>query len=340
MESYRIFISYSHEDYDTAKAVSDHLEKLKFRPIWDPNLPKGLPFSDQIKLGIAYAHVFLPIITKSANDRPWVQQEIGYAMGLNVPVLPLAIGVTPVGMTKELQALIIEADLSDLKRLTGNQIETLVSEAQLNSSATCRTVQFAEDRTRMLADYANRILTLNEAGCVRQRAALTSFSIPDRPIDHPDWAAFAGDDPLAPAFRQLLRDERRALQKHARKAGCHLMINLGFDFPKQGANSRKTRLRTLAEFLESMPDDTVRIAIRRADAAHNIVLVGDWLLAESMAPGTGSGWLQTAFTTHGTTVSKRQREFDEDLIGMLDEAGVSPEQSRAWAIGELKSEIG
>src|SRR5262245_24283082 len=89
MQSCRVFVSYSHEDSALAEAVVRWLESNGLTPPWDEHLIVGRGFDAQIKTFISYAHVFLPLITPSSTARGWVHQEIGYAMALRVPVLPV-----------------------------------------------------------------------------------------------------------------------------------------------------------------------------------------------------------------------------------------------------------
>jgi len=78
MKSYRVFISYSHEDLDVAERIVRVLEENGLVPMWDKEFLWGHGFPEQIKNFIAHAHVFTPLITESSSQRGWVHQEIGY----------------------------------------------------------------------------------------------------------------------------------------------------------------------------------------------------------------------------------------------------------------------
>jgi len=69
------------------------------------------------------------LITKSAQERPWVHQETGFAMARNIPILPIVL--EDAGMLTEmiaqLQALKVQNDLGDLDtKLDGASLESLV----------------------------------------------------------------------------------------------------------------------------------------------------------------------------------------------------------------------
>ncbi len=107
---YRVFISYSHSDRALAEQIAALLDKNDLEPMWDRNFAFGQGFHEQIQLYIAHAHVFLPLLTAKSDARKWVHQEIGYAMALCVPVLPVAVGKVPGGMLQQIHALTVERD--------------------------------------------------------------------------------------------------------------------------------------------------------------------------------------------------------------------------------------
>jgi hypothetical protein len=81
LTKYRIFISFSHTEAKLLQMVREHLERILSCEVrCSDTLRPGTGFNQQIKEEIARAHLFIPIITKAANERGWVHQEIGYAM--------------------------------------------------------------------------------------------------------------------------------------------------------------------------------------------------------------------------------------------------------------------
>ena len=340
MYPYRVFLAYSHEDVDLALQVVGLLERIGLRPVWDKDLWPGAPFTDEIKKGIAHAHVFLPLLTKASAKRPWVHQEIGYAMGLDVPVLPVAVGKLPGEMIQELQAVAISPDLHDLDdRLTARTVEHVVTRAQAASQATFRCAELPEERTRLLADYARTVLELGGHGRVRQSGAFSSFCLPNKTIRHPIWARREGRLPRSDAYHKLQREERIVLEEHAREAGCDLVIDLTVTLEQQGPGAREARLETLLAFLESMPDEKARVVVRDRTEPGNLLIVGDWFVAESMTPRPGAGYLQTVFTRHAPAVLDRLRQFDEEFDELLEETGTDPSSSRLAAIARIKEAL-
>ena len=102
---YRVFISYSHEDMRLVEKITTILKENGLQPMFDKGFTSGHGFTDQIKNFISHAHVFMPVITKESGCRGWVHQEIGYAMAMNIPVLPVSLGEMPGQMISHLQAI-------------------------------------------------------------------------------------------------------------------------------------------------------------------------------------------------------------------------------------------
>ena len=99
------------------------------------------------------------------------------------------------------------------------------------------------------------------------------------------------------------------------------------------AAARSIRLQTLLTFLkdeQSCPD--VRVAVRQRSDPGNLLIVGDWMCAQSIAPAAG-GYRQTLFTWHAPTVLARIKEFDLQFSSCRSEAG------RQAAVSMLEREI-
>lgn len=84
MNGFRIFLSYAHADIDRIERIDLVLRDMGLIPIWDKDIPVGRVFDDVIRSQIARAHVFMPLLTLNSVGRPWVHQEIGYALGIGV----------------------------------------------------------------------------------------------------------------------------------------------------------------------------------------------------------------------------------------------------------------
>ena len=116
MNRYRVFISYAHADRKLVKKIAKILTELDLVTLWDKDINPGKPFTAEIRDMITRAHLFVPIVTPNSLNRPWVHQEVGFAVALNIPILPISIDANPSEMIATIQAIKVKSDLSDLKR--------------------------------------------------------------------------------------------------------------------------------------------------------------------------------------------------------------------------------
>ena len=339
---FRVFISYSHKDLELVKVVVDVLKDIAI-PMWDENFMFGHGFHEQIKMFIAHSHVFIPIITEESSKRGWVHQEIGYAMAMNAPVLPIAVDMKPGEMIHGLLAIRLEKDGSRWeeqlkKQLTRVSLNQLISKFTNPNQARFLCAKETEDRARMITEYATIVEQLGYYGFVRQKGALTSLHIPNYLASHPIWKERYGNIHMSSFRCDLQRNERIALEKHARKSGCRLIINPYLDYRAYGTKARIVRLKCLKEFLESMTNDMVQVAISEGmDVGENLLIVGDWFLAEAVTGVIGKGYKQTIFTRHAPSMQNMIKLFDQAFEECLKNERWSwdSETSREYAIEEL-----
>ena len=340
MHRYRVFVSYSREDQALARKLVDHLECIGFHPIWDENLRPGDRFSDVIKAGIAHAHVFLPILTEKSVGRPWVHQETGYAMGLEVPVLPVTVELEPGEMIQDLHAMKVASDLGDLRPdVLVKDIERLLARKRPESESTFRCAASPEMRAECLGDYTREAMENDADGPLRQSGAFTSFNLPLRPPDDEIWKLRDAPVKRSAVLYEFLYEERQAFEAYARKQGCDLIICPSMPLGEYGPAAHKLRLETLLKFLEDTTVKNVRVAVREHPVGSSLTIVGDWFVAESFSPRPGKGYFHTNFTWHAPTVLARLRKFDRDFAIRIQEAEAGGRSSREVAIDCIKAAI-
>lgn len=342
METYRVFISYSHEDRELVGKIVLLLQENGLNVLWDHNLSFGHGFTEQIKNFIAHAHVFMPVITEASSLRGWVHQEIGYAMALNIPIWPLTKDRLPGEMLWHLHAMALSDNFEVLKKqLCKEELNKLIRKHQRDSRPLFECAEQQENRTLMMVEYSNNVLELNKYAHVRQKGGLSSFHIPDSPLSNQVWKDRYGT--LYSEYRcKLQRQERQSLEKHARNKGCSLILDSTISYKRYGHFSKISRLKTIMEFLESMPDTDVTVAFLRPEQRHrehHITIVGDWFIAEAAYAHMDVGIRQTIFTRYAPSIRSRIESFDEEIGLLLDESGILPENSRKHAIVEIQKAL-
>ncbi len=80
---------------------------------------------DEIELGLCSMHALAAVITPEFDRSDWTDQEIGWALGRGVPVIPLRIGANPYGFAGKYQA--ITGGLDDPIPISIAILQTLVA---------------------------------------------------------------------------------------------------------------------------------------------------------------------------------------------------------------------
>ncbi len=336
----RVFISYSHEDKELVQILAKVIDGNGMEAIYDDKkgLQVGTGFKEEIIHFISHAHIFLPLLTETSIKRPWVQQEIGYAVALRVPTVPVAINCEPGEFLHGIQALQLktldEAELQ--KRLTSEALQICLQKRPLRG-ALYECAATTDQRAIMLAEYARAVTLTGSAGLVRQFGGLSSFHIPAETIDHPLWKFRYGNQHQSEFHRQVLWDERMALTDHAKVKGCRLIVDPDLTYEFYGGDARRTRLGCLLSFLRKMRDVPCEVAMAGHGMNESITIVGDWFAARSVSGRMGDGYRQTIFTRHAPTIARMIDEFDRRFTQTLH--GLPAAKSRKYAIAEIERRI-
>lgn len=331
-DRYRVFISYSHEDIEIVEKLVKILEDNDLEVFWDKNFATGIGFTMQIKNFISNAHVFVPVLTKVSSKRGWVHQEIGYAMALNVPVLPVMLDEVPGEMLSQLLAVQWTDNTDTMKkRLSHETFQNLVNHTQRNTTPFYECAEYHEERTMMLVKYASEIADMGIYGKFRQIAALSSFHIPNQPINNNAWKKRDLSYKASDFTKKWLLYERQLMEEHARSEGCKIIINPYLEFGNP--ESKVARIKELITFLDSMPDDKVDIAIDEKLIDRNLTIIGDWFAVESVSVSL-EGSNHSIFTRHAPTVRNKIQLFDQQFNHL--NKGIEEDSTRINTIETLE----
>jgi hypothetical protein len=337
----RLFISYAHVDRAIFDRVVRALRERGMEPWSDVDFAVGTGFTEQIQTNISHSHVFVPILTRRSHALGWVHQEIGYAVAMKIPSVPICVGKVPDGMLALAHSIVVDDSLHGLDdKIASVDFAALVEQAATDWSPPGETALEPEQRALLIARHAEKAWhAIGPSGVRIHGRGLSSFSIPDEPSEHPVWIARYGGKPRGTYSCQLFRRERQALARHARVAGLRLIVNVGLDLDRQfGIGTKRTRLCILIQFLQSLelPDDKVCVAVVQEHTLSQVVAVGDWFVAESLTSVPGRGVLHSVFTAHPPTVNMRIAEFDQNLEHILREQGITAVNSRVAAMAVMQ----
>lgn len=372
---YRIFISYSHEDKDLAGRLISHLKALSLFPITDREIRIGEAFSEEIRDMIECAHVFMPLVTEKSNERLWVQQEIGYATAVHVPLYPITIVKELKGMHEHIQGIYIsQAEAEDTgkvpqiieERLTYATVDDLVRRARLRPRiGRYACAMFWIERQEILATLTEGAL---KEGCtlkksktadvdpnvwrLRHHTRFGSFTIPDANASSQTWSVRDFDRYQTQYERQLLRRERRAMEDYMKCFGCDMIIRPMKVEPKAAGKENDDsafnrthslgtafRLSLLIDFIsEHMDDDRLNVVIPEQENSitGNLIIVGDWFATEAVLPrNVGATYDRTMFTRHAPTVLNMIARFEQDFQDSLPKGPDAREVAKQQALDKL-----
>ena len=281
----------------------------------------------------------MPLLTENSIESSWVHQEIGFALASEVPVIPISIrGVMPGQMIGGVHAVMVDDPTADLRgAIEAIKFERILS-LPLETPSLREVAESPEERAKLLGDEAEGLLRIGSFGTLRQLGALSSFSIPDKPLDDEVWIAREGLLPRSPYYHDLQRRERRVFERHVREKGFKIIIfprlslsrNMypiverliaGKHLAEQHATTIvetaiRTRRATLRDFLVAMKyvlkEGQRRILISDEPLGRNVTMIGDWFAAESQRPKPG-GYRQTVITRHSIAVRAVIAEFDDEF---------------------------
>lgn len=97
-----------------------------------------------------------------------------------------------------------------------------------------------------------------------------------------------------------------------------------------------SRIKSLINFLENISSELIVIAFQDDRKSHeSVTIVGNLFLAESTTYKNDEGFTNTFFTRNATEITKRIKDFDDELNELLKKNDWTPENSREKAIEEL-----
>ena len=103
----KTFLSYHTEDKEKAKTVKTELEKAGIGCFLAPyDIPAGTKFREVLFKEIKSCNAFIPLISENYHTSGYSDQELGIALGIGKPVIPLCIDSTsPYGFIEGYQCV-------------------------------------------------------------------------------------------------------------------------------------------------------------------------------------------------------------------------------------------
>jgi len=108
----RIFVSHTSSHRQKVSELAAELNKFAFSCfVAHDEIEPSREWQEVIELALRSCDVLLAYVTPDFNDSNWTEQEVGWALGRELVVVPLRVGAVPYGFFGSYQALsILEAD--------------------------------------------------------------------------------------------------------------------------------------------------------------------------------------------------------------------------------------
>ena len=207
----QLFVSYARENRSVVDGLVRHLNSLGHRPWMDSSLRGGQSWWDEILRRIAECDAFVAIVSQHTLTSVACQRELEWALALNKPVVPVAVGLRRDALPRQLATLQIVDFLTTAETaidVAGSLAELPPAPALLNELPEAPTVPLSH--LSELVDQVSQREPLREHEqrqiLIRLEAALRSLD-----PDEQDGASY-----VLKAFNarsDVLRDVDRALSQ-------------------------------------------------------------------------------------------------------------------------------
>lgn len=90
-EEQQIFISYTEKDRDKVECLESIINNTKgLKALIIANNREPLkPLTEKVAVGIKESSFIIPILTPNSRNEQWINQEIGFALALSKPIIPI-----------------------------------------------------------------------------------------------------------------------------------------------------------------------------------------------------------------------------------------------------------
>ena len=176
-EGYKVFLSHKNEVKKEAKALKEKLRDYGISSfVAHVDIEPTKEWQCEIELALLSMDCMVALLTEKFHDSPWTDQEIGYALGRGVPVIPVRIEKDPYGFIGKFQAVSCswETAPGEIGRILMKQ--TLMLDSYINAVKNCQSFDGGDILARLLPaierinqeQIVELIKAFNEYGRIRR----------------------------------------------------------------------------------------------------------------------------------------------------------------------------
>lgn len=114
-DGFRLFISHSSVQKFIAARLQSRLAEFGINAfVAHSDIEPSSIWKNEIEIALRSMHAMVALVSPDFNNSVWANQEVGYALGRSIAILPVIAGSTPMGFLGEIQGLPITASLPSL----------------------------------------------------------------------------------------------------------------------------------------------------------------------------------------------------------------------------------
>jgi len=295
----KVFISYSREhDKIVAGLISHVLTCQGFKTLFDRRLYSGANIADHICKLISQSHAVVMILSQKSIDSPWINQELGYALALNKPIIqiPIERPIKPCGMFEGLNVFDYDTDWfndeNSIKQLT-NHIHEAIEEKDTSPSI----IKTREERTIEITSYFNNLNELLQKDINKnvllklyKRTSISIFSVKGHLKE--------GSQRYNDYYWELLRKQRKSIEKLIdNNENVHVRLHLDVERREYKDNIELERLNDLIKYIEKVnKNKKLRKRFKFKNEKHgqtNIIALNKHIIFEGLRPKPMDEYLYT-----------------------------------------------
>jgi len=338
----KIFLSYSTREVVLARLIAHIFEENGVKCfLAERDLSTGSQFDSEISKQIRQSNLLLVLWSSDSAQSSWVNQEVGIAAGLEVPVWPVAIEKIPIqGAIFRNQGIYLsgyEDPYTQIAKLA-QEIKSTPSPIRNNFKPAIDQfivgkVKRTEQIVELLKEEFPKIKTTG-AYTLRIQAAFSCFAISN------DLRYRVGSF-HSQEYYDLLVKELESVKRVIKKGSLKAILWPRFPYEDR---SMRVRFENLINFLETNKDyDRVRFVIGGYERGNRYILDSNVLVEGRKAP-EAPGYALTTYSYHKPTIlsaiSSFDKRFDELWEDHAEACGVDPsrdaESIRLFIIKELR----
>jgi hypothetical protein len=187
---FRLFLSHLAVHKVEVSKLKIHLKNLGVDAfVAHEDIEPSKEWINEIELALRSMHALAALLTEKFHESLYTDQEIGWALGRGVPVIPVKMGMTPYGLAGKYQG--VTGSLSSPEILSSSLVKTLLTnrktcfemkrsliETFFNAESFAHAKRL-RDSIRDISDYTDQDKALLWQACEENSQVKHSFGVPD-----------------------------------------------------------------------------------------------------------------------------------------------------------------